>query len=236
MKKLISLCVAAVMAGSMFTACLEDKGPNTYTTQGYFTITEGMGGTRAYSDNGTYVNIGAATVAKNPALLNMERGVLLFQYQEDQVTQDGKGLNDPELLGYMAIPVADPMTTQQAIDTHILDTDSIYKVSKLDFWVYRGYITVAPTAYYGKTAPALNLVYNENSIANDSITLNVCYNIHNQAVAGNGQYLTSFRLDQFDALVPGGSDIVMTIGCSGVSNTTLKVKRADLHKGNWGVE
>lgn len=234
MKKFFMLCAAALMMGCM-TSCLDDGDiENTYTNEDFYTITGGLEmGYTLYSDNATYIKLDKSAFQPGSSFGTTERAIVLTQYKDIHISSDRRGLTNPTIAGYVPLPTTDPMSQEVAEAAKVLEADSCDNVAKLNVWAYRGYLTACTYTYFGRTAPTMNLVYDPATVRTDSVDVTLTYNLHAQSNTGSGNYYTCFRLDQFDSLVPGSGDVVMTVKCKGTETQILKIARKNLHKGNW---
>lgn len=235
MKKIFYVLGLALMASLTLTSCLGDSDTeNTYYAQDFFTVTGSMSsGYTLYSDHGTYVTIDKSAFNSTDGFGSTERVLLTATYTESKISADKKGLLNPDISSCYAIPTTNPMTTEVAEASNILQNDSCYSVNSLSCWAYRGYLTAMTSAGYSSVAPTMNLVYNPNNIRTDSIDVQLCYNIHATSGTNTCEYYTSFRIDALDNIVPGTRDVTMTIKCKGTQDIILTVPRQDFHKGNY---
>lgn len=235
MKKFFYLLSVAVMTALSLTSCLsnEDK-ENSYYVEDFYTVTGNLTtGYKLYSDNGTYITLDQTCFTNKDGFGTAERVLMTSVYTESMITQDQKGLVNPDIASCIIIPTTNPMSLDDAVANKVIDADSCAAVAKLNCWAYRGYLTAAPTAYYGNVRPTLSLVYDPATVRTDSIDLQLCYNIHDAKISSSGMYYTSFRLDPISYLVPGGNDVIVTIKCKGTSDIKLKVPRLDLRKATY---
>lgn len=235
MKKFRYLLGMAVMAALTLTSCLDNDGKeNTYYIEDFYTVTGSYAsGYTLYSDNGSYVTLDQTAFTNDTGFGSTERVYMSAVYSESMITADGKGLTNPSVSSCIIINTTNPMSIDEANAQKVLEADSCASVSSLNCWAYRGYLTAAPTAYYGKARPTLNLVYDPASVRNDSIDVELCYNTHNSPISGSGIYYTSFRLEPLTYVVPGANDVIVTIKCKGRSDMKLKVPRVDFRRGGY---
>lgn len=243
--------VLALCAAPTLTSCLEDvdEGENEALFQGYFTTDGTASSIILHQDGGGTVYPDVSTI-KNPAdFLKNERYLLQFKYKQKNISEDGNSINSAELYGGEVIPVSNPMTLALASDSirQVMSTDSLFSMRKLTgVWAYRGYLNVIINGDYsyvvknGETVyirPTITAVFDPEKLQEpDRLDLTLCYNRHtdNSAYTATAyDFMTSFRLGQFAALVPGNDSIRITLSGLGLKDQTIKVGRQDLQKGNY---
>lgn len=235
MKKFLCLLSVAVMSALSLTSCLEGSDKeNTYYMEDFYTVTGNLAtGYTLYSDNGLYVTLDKTAFVNDKGFGSAERVLMTSIYTEKMITEDNKGLINPDIASCIIVPTTNPITLEDAVSSNVLDADSCASVSKLETRAYRGYLTATTTAYYGDARPTLNLVYDPATLRTDSIDVQLLYNIHGAKISSSGAYYTSFRLEPLSYLVPGSNDVIVTIKCKGCNDIKLKVPRKDLHRGNY---
>lgn len=247
MKKCFLIMAAALMAGLSLTSCLEstDSSSNTYTLQGYFTITgSASAGYTFYEDGGGIIVPDASSVSSvtgGSGFGNHHRAIFYIQYTQSMISTDGNTITGGTIASgqYMA---EDSIYTQvRADEKGISKADSLYNVTSFDaLWAYNGYLNTSVTASYAyvngaNIAPSTYLVCDTASVANDAITLNLLYNRHaltTDVSGGSTTTYSSFYLDNLNSLVPGDADsITVTVHCEGCEDRGVSIARSDMrHK------
>ncbi len=251
-KKLYSAIslVLAMVSASALSSCIEhDENESESLLQGYFTVEGSPTKVVLHQDGGGTVIPDLSSINKVADFVNHDRYMLQLKYRKMDISADGKTITGAQLFGGQVVPVSNPLTIQQASDSSklVLAPDSLFSMRQLSgYWAYRGYLTIVVNGDYsykiteGRTNyiyPSLSLVYDPAQLKEPNrLDLTLCYNRHTDkqtSSAGTYNFPTSFRLDEFAALVPGNDTIQVSIAGVGITTTRFKVGRQDLLKGNY---
>lgn len=247
-KKLFSAAglILSVLAGSMFTSCLEGSDEDSQALlQGYYTVEGDASQIILHQDGGGTIIPLMSSFSKPAEFVKNERYILQFSYRMRDISEDGSTVTGAELIAGEVLDVHDPLTKALAEEKHLTDADSLFNMySFTQAWAYRGYLTTLIKGYYSVKEskgifPTFNLVYDpEEDIQPNRIRLTVCYNRHTEKDMTNStlpyEFATSFRLAPLANVVPGSDSIEVTINAQGIEKPRIfKMGRADLLKGNY---
>lgn len=241
MKKTLSTIMAATVAASLLTSCL-DKGENTLMGFGYFTVENNGSTVILHQDGGGTVYPSSSSVSdltQGKGMKDIERASFTYQYTEGNISQDGNSITDVKLITGETIPVEMPMTLQDAQAKNVMSEDSLNNISKVyQAWAYKGYLTLSIRGSYIYNSekksylwPTMNLVYDPKETIPNELHLRFCYNkrvTKNEANAGERDFILSYRLQPF-AMDPTVKDSVkLVITFDGIAKPTeFKVARND---------
>lgn len=246
MKHFLSIFSLFVISVVFTTSCLEqdeDGSQTTYHLNGMFTITGSHPSYTLYQDGGGRVIPTSASVAEitgGKGFEDNERAYFIMQFTDNDVSADGKTINNANLLVGSYIQCIDPLTTEQAVELDIANPDSINKINRVvAASAYRGYLNTQIMASYltvggNAISPAINLVYDENNTTDDIMRFTLYYNAHTKTPTVVSDALVhSFRLDKVFQYAPGRDTIDAIISSPGASDFKVRIARIDFQKGNY---
>ncbi len=239
---MLSVCL---LAGTTLTSCLdEENSASDRYLWAYVTVGELSADNvyTLYPDGGGVIYPSASSVYSLTGAYNglseYERCYIYMSYTESNYSTDADGLMvicGGTMKSGLTVAVDSVLTLEEATAAGVNAEDSIFSASALNgFWGYRGYLTAVTEVGYcyatsGAIEPTQKMVC--DSIKTDSLFVSLYNNRHvtqGTPTYGTASFLRSYRLTDFQGLIPGSDSIVVKMNLAGTTGATIKIGREDL--------
>lgn len=253
MNKFISFSIAA-LALVATTSCEGIFGEIDETTTYYDfgTLTGAYPNYTFYADHGGVVKFNSSSVAEytnGKGFGSTKRAWFCFQYDEANRTIATNEYGDEEATVTLASIVEGyALRTSVAIDSvsaaaaNINVPDSMFAILGYGgLWYSNGYLNIESNGQLSGTVdgafePTVTLVYNNETMTDNHVEFNYCYNRHSEKTAtvySNGSLLTSFNIQDVITKVPGNNDtIFVKLKAEGMSDCYFNLLRPKGFRGN----
>lgn len=236
------LCLSLTMA-----SCVDNEDPKQYL-MGQFVI-EGINPNYTlYAREGYVVHLDPTSVTSLTGAKGFgdnRRGYFQVNFNPDEteIKQAPTGnknimvIKNAELVAGEYVKVQSPMTWKVAESKNITVADSIFDVKKLgECWVHRGFLNIIHESYYSLNSnregifPTTSVVYKQESVKDNEITLDILYNRHTSKDASTSpataNFITAYDFNLLAQIVPGKDSIKVTLQTEGTDEKkVLKVGR-----------
>ena len=245
MKTLKTLSIIAVIFAALgLTSCIDD-GDNRRYLAGHVTIEGTYPNYTLYHRQGYIIKLTPASVSEltgGKGFGSNKRGFFNVAYRDEDVKYnfiDGTEtlrditIENAELISGSYVTTLNIMPHELAENKNLLVADSIFAVNRYeDLWIDHGYLNIVVEAPYsiidgGYVYPTMNVIYKQEDIKENEITLTMLYNRHTskETQKSIGSFITAYPVKELIYEVPGNDSITVTVRTDGADKQVLKMAR-----------
>lgn len=245
MKTLKTLSIIAVLIASLgLTSCIDDGDSRNYLA-GHVTIEGTYPNYTLYHRQGYIIKLTPSSVSEltgGKGFGTNKRGFFNVSFRDEDVKynyiEGTEKLRDitienAELISGSYVSTLNIMAHETAESKNLLAADSIFAINRYeDFWIDHGYLNIVVEAPYsiidgGYVYPTMNVIYKEEDIKENAITLTMLYNRHTSKDAKKsiGSFITAYPIKNLISAVPGNDSITVTVRTDGADRQVTKMAR-----------